>query len=155
MEDPSTVQSYLFTYAHRSRWSIGHLRPLAIALCSGAGIMEAGDRQATTVFTVQPSFQHRHSTHRVSRSVAIVGKRRGDEVTARSLTMVTLHDTRFVECRWWNDGWTVKTVVTRRSPASMIPAPGLLWPFQTSWFLAVEVSKMETLPCTHTRSMLL
>ena len=25
-------------------------------------------------------------------------------VTARSLTMVTLRDTRFVECRWWNDG---------------------------------------------------
>ena len=23
-----------------------------------------------------------------------------------------LSDTRFVECRWWNDGWTVKTVVT-------------------------------------------
>ena len=23
----------------------------------------------------------------------------------RSPTMVTLHDTRFVECRWWNDGW--------------------------------------------------
>ena len=41
-------------------------------------------------------------------------------------TMVTLHDTRFVECRWWNDGWTVKTVVTWRSLASMIPAPGLL-----------------------------
>ena len=40
-------------------------------------------------------------------------------------TMVTLHDTRFVECRWWNDGWTVKTVVTWRSSASMIPAPGL------------------------------
>ena len=30
----------------------------------------------------------------------------------RSPTMVTLPDTRFVECRWWNDGWTVKTVVT-------------------------------------------
>ena len=30
----------------------------------------------------------------------------------RSSTMVTLHDTRFVKCRWWNDGWTVKTVVT-------------------------------------------
>ena len=30
--------------------------------------------------------------------------------------MVTLHDTRFVECRWWNDGRTVKTY--------MIPAPG-------------------------------
>ena len=25
----------LLTYAHRSRWSIGHLRPLTIALCSG------------------------------------------------------------------------------------------------------------------------
>ena len=29
-----------------------------------------------------------------------------------SPTMVRLHDTRFVECRWWNDGWTVKTVIT-------------------------------------------
>ena len=44
-------------------------------------------------------------------------------VTSRSLTMVTLHDTEFVECRWWNYGWTVKTVVTWRSSASMIPAP--------------------------------
>ena len=26
---------FLLTYAHRSRWSKGHLRPLAIALCSG------------------------------------------------------------------------------------------------------------------------
>ena len=41
----------------------------------------------------------------------------------RSPTMVTLHDTRLVECRWWNDGWTVKTVVTWRWSASMIPAP--------------------------------
>ena len=38
----------------------------------------------------------------------------------RSPTMVTFHDTRFVERRWWN----VKTVVTGRSSASMIPAPG-------------------------------
>ena len=30
----------------------------------------------------------------------------------RSPMVVTLHDTRFVECRWWNDGWTVKVVVT-------------------------------------------
>ena len=51
-------------------------------------------------------------------------------VTARSPTIVTLPDTRFVEWRWWNDGWTVKTVVTWRSSASMIPAPrefGLSW----------------------------
>ena len=42
------------------------------------------------------------------------------DVTARSPTMVALHDTWFVECRWWNDGWTVKTVVTWQSSASMI-----------------------------------
>ena len=38
----------------------------------------------------------------------------------RSPTMVTLHETRFVECRWWNGGWTV---VIWRSSTSMIPAP--------------------------------
>ena len=27
----------------------------------------------------------------------------------RSPTMVTHHDTQFVECRWWSDVWTVKT----------------------------------------------
>ena len=30
-------------------------------------------------------------------------------MTARPPTMVTLHDTGFLECRWWNEGWTVKT----------------------------------------------
>ena len=44
----------------------------------------------------------------------------------RSPTMETLHETRFIECRWWNNGWTVKTVVTWRSSASIIPAPGLI-----------------------------
>ena len=29
-------------------------------------------------------------------------------VTAHLPTMVTLHNTRFVECRSWDDGWTVK-----------------------------------------------
>ena len=29
------LRTYLLTYAHRSRWSIGHQRPHAIALCSG------------------------------------------------------------------------------------------------------------------------
>ena len=27
-------------------------------------------------------------------------------MTARAPTTVTLHDTRFVECRYWNDSWT-------------------------------------------------
>ena len=32
--------------------------------------------------------------------------------TTRCGVTARLHDTRFVECPWWNDGWTVKTVVT-------------------------------------------
>ena len=32
----------------------------------GAGITDADDRQATTVFTVQPSFHHRRSINRIS-----------------------------------------------------------------------------------------
>ena len=43
----------------------------------------------------------------------------------RSPTMVTLHDTWFVECLWWYDGWTVKTVVTWQSSAPMILVPEL------------------------------
>ena len=74
------------------------------SLLPGTGIMEADDRQVTTVFTVQPSFHHRHSTNRVSWSVTIVGERRGEVWLP---TIVTLHDTRFAECRWWNDGSTV------------------------------------------------
>ena len=35
----------------------------------GARIMEADDRQVTTVFTVQPPFHHQHSTNRLSWSV--------------------------------------------------------------------------------------
>ena len=45
-------------------------------------------------------------------------------MTARSPTMVTLHDTRFVECRWWNDGWTVKTVVGLHDTGPRIGMPG-------------------------------
>ena len=80
--------------------------------------MEADDCQVTTVFTVQPSFQHRLSTNRVSSanvqshltsSFADDGNTSGYSVCR--VTMV-------------NDGWTVKTVVTGRSSASMILAPG-------------------------------
>ena len=39
----------------------------ALKMCrTRAGIMEADDRQVTTVFTVQSSFHHRHSTNPVS-----------------------------------------------------------------------------------------
>ena len=34
----------------------------------------------------------------------------------RSPTMVTLHDTRFVGCRWWKDGWTGTSLDGRRPP---------------------------------------
>ena len=40
----------------------------------GARIMEVNDCQVTTVFTVQPSFHHRHSTNQVSWSVTIIGE---------------------------------------------------------------------------------
>ena len=89
------------------------------------GIMEADDRQVTTVFTVQPSFHHRHSTHRISWSVTKVAY---DEVRC-DCTFTDDGNTSWysvVECRWWNDDWTVKTVVTWRSSASTIPVPGLL-----------------------------
>ena len=44
-------------------------------------------------------------------------------VTACLLMMGTLHDARFVMCRLWNDDWTIKTVITWWSSASIIPAP--------------------------------
>ena len=52
----------------------------------------------------------------------------------RSSTMVTLHDTRFVECRWWNDGWTVKdcrhlTVVGLRDTGPWVQFPLSTWIF--------------------------
>ena len=59
----------------------GGRHPGRVCFCcfrSGAGIIEADDRQVTTVFTVQPSFHHRHSTNRVSRIVIVVGERRGE-----------------------------------------------------------------------------
>ena len=67
--------------------------PRILIQWSGAGIMEADDRQVTTVFTVQPSFRHRHSTNRVSWS-ATIGRRTCSHTSPRrSPTMVTLHDT--------------------------------------------------------------
>ena len=43
-------------------------------------------------------------------------------MTARLATVVTLHDTRFIDCRWWNDGWTENcrhlTVVSLRYTGS-------------------------------------
>ena len=51
------------------------LSPTRTLKRAGAGIMEAGDSQVTTIFTVQPSFHPRHSTNRVSWSFTIVGER--------------------------------------------------------------------------------
>ena len=54
----------------------------------------------------------------------------------RSPTMVTLHDTGFVECRMWNDGWTAKTVITCRSSASTTSAVCTRAELQTRWLVA-------------------
>ena len=77
----------------------------------GTGIMEADERQVMSFHSPtvippsaldKPSIMKRY--HRL-RTCSHTSPR-------RSPTMLTLRDTRFVECRWWNDGWTVKTVVT-------------------------------------------
>ena len=74
--------------------------------------MEADDSQVTTFFhsliVIPPSALDKPSI------VKLYHRRRTCSHTSprRSPTMVTLRDTRFVECGWWNDGWTVKTVVT-------------------------------------------
>ena len=86
--------------------------------------MEADDRQVTTVFTV------RHSTigTRQTEYHDALPSSANDEVRC-VCTFADDGNTLWYsvcQCRWWIDGWTVKTVVTWRSSASMIPAPGLL-----------------------------
>ena len=62
----------------------------------------------------------------------------------RSLNMVMLHDTWFVKCRWWNDGWTVKTVVTWWWSASMIQAPG---PNEVATLPALKSQELQSVFC--------
>ena len=92
-----------------------------VKLAPGTGIMEDDDRQVTTVFTI------RHSTigTRQIESHEALPSSANVQSHLTSPTMATLHDTRFFEYRWWNDGWTVKTVVVWRSSASMVPAQGV------------------------------
>ena len=89
----------------------------------GAGIMEADDRQVTSFHSpvvIPPSALDKPSIMKRCHH-----QRTCSHTSSRlSPMMVTLHDTRFVDCWWSNDGWTVKTVITWRSSASMIPAPG-------------------------------
>ena len=75
---------------------------------SGAGIMEADDRQVmtvsnchTTIGTQQTGIMKCYHRQRMCSHTSPCSSR----------TMVTLHDTRFVKCQWWNDGWAVKTVI--------------------------------------------
>ena len=57
----------LFEFSARANVVQGSIPAvLSLRSRSGVDIMEADDRQVTTVFTVQLSFQHQHSTNRVS-----------------------------------------------------------------------------------------
>ena len=63
--------SSMFSFILLLRWSVCVASSLNHGSdddinCPGAGIIEADDCQVTTVFTVQPSFHHWHSTNRVS-----------------------------------------------------------------------------------------
>ena len=63
----------------------------------------SGDRQTFVRFPLSPwIFFQRYLCRRTCSHTS----------PRRLPTLVTLHDTRFVKCRWWNDGWTMKTVVT-------------------------------------------
>ena len=68
------------TSALSSKWEVNRQTEWQVqrTMQTGDDIMEADDHQVTTVFTVQPSFHHRHSTNRVSWSVTIVGERWGE-----------------------------------------------------------------------------
>ena len=76
-------------------------------------------------FTVQPSFHH--CTRQTEYHEALTSSA-NDEVRCDCKFAddgnASWYSGRFVECRWWNDGRTVKTVVNWRSSASMIPTPG-------------------------------
>ena len=74
-----------------------------------AGITEAEDRQATTVFTVPTVIPP--SAHDKTSIMKRYHLRRtcSHPSPCRFPTMVTLHDVRFVEWRLWNDGWIVIT----------------------------------------------
>ena len=104
--------------------------------CPGAGIMEAEDRQVTTVFTVQPSFHHRHST-KPSIIKRYHRRRTCSHTLLRRLpTMVTLDDTRFcrvpmVECRLDCENCRHLTVVglhdTGPRSGVILPCPAMVW----------------------------
>ena len=55
--------THCFVSAEKRKTFPGHTFYLSVCPSSGDAIMEADDRQETTVFTVQPSFHHRHSTN--------------------------------------------------------------------------------------------
>ena len=70
----SSIRRMRFTTQWRTAFRVKSFKAVVIneqlslwhLFISGAGIMEADDRQVTTVFTVQPSVHYRHSTNPVS-----------------------------------------------------------------------------------------
>ena len=109
----------------------------------------------TTVMWWQSSQSNRHSTigtwqteyHEALPSSA---KTCSHTSFRRSPTMVMLHDTRFVQCRKWNDGWTVKTIVTWRSSASMILAQ--VFKVSSKDFKVKKTKTTHTHTHTHTQN---
>ena len=125
---PSTDPMILGTW-QGSHWSTNF--KVTGKIWSGAGIMEADNRLVMSFHSptvIPPSVLDKSSIMKRYHRWWMCSH----TSPRHSPRMVRLHDTQFVECRWWNDGWTV---VTWRSPASMIPAPGKWgfdpWIFQT------------------------
>ena len=59
----SLVSSPFCRHCKSCFWHLSQALVVLFCFCPRAGIMEADGHQVTTVFTVQPSFHHRHSTN--------------------------------------------------------------------------------------------
>ena len=101
----------------------------------GAGIMKADDRQVTTIFTVQPSFHHRHSKNRVTWSITIV-----DERAVKPHLVVRRRWLRSMIFGLWSADGGMTVGLWRRSSLDG-RRPPLFWPLER------QQSKKPALTC--------
>ena len=89
-----TLDDYEMVCAAETGWSV-HLGPVSWRLMTIKWQQFSQSNRHSTIppsALDKPSIMKRYHRQRTTRW----------DVTAHSPTMVALHDTRFVECRWWN-----------------------------------------------------
>ena len=98
-----------------------------------AGVMEADDSRVTTVFH-SPTVIPPSALDKLSITKRYHRRRTCSHTSPRRWpTMVTLHDTQFVECRWWNDAWTVKNCRHLTVVGLHDTGPGPAWTYIRSY----------------------